>query len=118
MRRGVRERFYAIPRRKKATMASTVKVEVDPASLALIEQVAAALGHAGLANYIDDLCERRAFTEALSSRWEKGVLVVGLGPYTELLLREMIDVAQRPGWSNPARGRWIEHAIEIAGFGG
>lgn len=93
-------------------------VMIDPDALTLIESCAAALGDAGLENYIEELCERGAFTESLSSRWEKGVLVVGLGPYTELLLREMIDVAQRPGWSNPARGRWIEHAIEIAGFGG
>jgi hypothetical protein len=95
----------------------SLMVQIDPASLQLINACATALGDAGLDYYLDDLVDRGAFREALSSRVELGVIVIGLGPYTELLLHECIDVARRRGWSKAMRSRWIEQVIEVAGFG-
>jgi hypothetical protein len=64
---------------------------------------------------VDEMCAAGAFTEKLSAKHEPGVLFVGLGPMTELVLRECIEVAQRKGGTPDVKAKWLRHVMVMAG---
>ncbi len=95
---------------------STVVVRVDPKSYALVERCAHALAENDLPYLIDEMCAAGSFTEAIQTHWpERGVLLVSLGPMTELVLRECIDVATRKGWPAEKKAEWLRLMMKVAG---
>lgn len=94
----------------------SVTIRVDFKSQALIQRCATVLAAAGLEDIIDHMAEAGMFREAATER--KGfrdIVIVGLGPMTELLLVEFCDVAQRP-WSESAKRHYMQMIAEMAGF--
>lgn len=93
-----------------------VLIRIDPAARALIEACVDKLCAAGLGDVIDELADRRVFREGLQHETRHGVWLVKLGPMTELLLREFCDVAERPGWSEAMKRKWMAEIARVAGF--
>ena len=90
---------------------------VDPLALELIERCARTLSEWGLEDFIDELSDREAWRAGV---WQtetiRGVLLIKLGPMTELFLWECLDVASRPGWSEPTKRVWLLQVMDAIGF--
>lgn len=95
----------------------SVTIRVDSRSQALIERCAAVLSEAGLEDVIERMADAGLFREAVTIRSGfRDLVIVGLGPMTELLLLEYCDVAQRPGWSESMKRPYMQMVAEMAGF--
>ena len=95
----------------------TVVVKVDQKSYALIEQCAHALAEANLPWLIDEMCEAGSFNETIQTKQLfDNSIVVSLGPMTELVLRECVDVASRKEWSTEKKSKWLRLMMTVAGL--
>ena len=105
------------PSSELADSGVAVVVKVDQKSYALIEKCAHALADANLPWMIDEMCDSGSFNEPIQTKQLfDNSIVVSLGPMTELVLLECVDVAARKEWSTEKKSRWLRLIMTVAGL--
>lgn len=93
-----------------------VLVRIEPASLDLIRRVCETLKESGLDDVVESMVDAGLFREHMTvRRGFKNIVLVGLGPMTELLLLEFEDIARRR-WSDATKRVMMQQAARLAGF--
>lgn len=99
-----------------AANSLTVRVVVEHSSMALVYRVSEAMEEAEMASTRALLIERLGGGLAVDTVIGKASLRVALRPFAELLLREVLQIAEQPGLLTSTREQLAQQAMADAGY--